>query len=57
MSRAGNYWDNAVVKRFFLNPKLERVWQRDSTNQGEVRRDITDHIASFYNDCRLSSKL
>ena len=26
MSRKGNCWDNAVMARFFLNLKLERVW-------------------------------
>lgn len=28
MSRKGNCWDNAVMERFFLNLKRERVWQR-----------------------------
>lgn len=32
MSRKGNCWDNAVAKRFFLNLKMERVWQRDYAN-------------------------
>ena len=26
MSRKGNCWDNAVMERFFLNLKMERVW-------------------------------
>ena len=29
MSRKGNCWDNAVAERFFLNLKMERVWQRE----------------------------
>ena len=29
MSRKGNCWDNAVMERFFLNLKMERVWQKD----------------------------
>jgi putative transposase len=29
MSRKGNCWDNAVAERFFLNLKMERVWQRN----------------------------
>ena len=57
MSRKGNCWDNAVMERFFLNLKMERVWQRDYANHGEARRDITDYIASFYNGIRLHSKL
>lgn len=28
MSRKGNCWDNAVIERFFLNLKMERVWRR-----------------------------
>jgi putative transposase len=57
MSRKGNCWDNAVMERFFLNLKMERVWQRDYANQGEAQRDITDYIVSFYNGVRLHSKL
>ena len=29
MSRKGSCWDNAVMERFFLSLKTERVWQRD----------------------------
>ena len=57
MSRKGNCWDNAVMERFFLNLKMERVWQRDYANHGEATRDITDYIVGFYNDERLHSKL
>ena len=57
MSRKGNCWYNAVMERFFLNLKMERVWQRDYANHGEARRDITDYIVSFYNGIRLHSKL
>jgi transposase InsO family protein len=57
MSRKGNCWDNAVMERFFLNLKMERVWQRDYANHGEAQRDITDYIVSFYNGVRLHSTL
>ena len=57
MSRKGNCWDNAVMERFFLNLKMERVWQRDYANHDEARRDITNYIASFCNGIRLHSKL
>jgi putative transposase len=57
MSRTGNCWDNAVMERFFLNLKMERVWQRDYANHGEAQRDIVDYIVSFYNCARLHSKL
>lgn len=57
MSRKGNCWDNAAMERFFLNLKMERVWQRDYANLGEAIRDITGYIVGFYNTCRLHSKL
>jgi putative transposase len=57
MSRKANCWDNAVVERFFLNLKMERVWQRDYANRTEAIRDVTDYIVAFYNNVRLHSKL
>ncbi len=57
MSRKGNCWDNAVMERFFLNLKMERVWQRDYANQMEASKDITDYILGFYNCARLHSTL
>lgn len=57
MSRKGNCWDNAVMERFFLNLKMERVWQRDYATHDEARRDITDYIVRFYNSQRLHSTL
>jgi len=57
MSRKGNCWDNAVMERFFLNLKMERVWQRDYANHAEAIRDVTDYIVSFYNSVRLHSTL
>ena len=57
MSRKGNCWDNAVMERFFLNLKMERVWQRDYANQLEATQDITDYIVRFYNCARLHSTL
>ena len=57
MSRTGNCWDNAVMERFFLNLKMERVWQRDYTNHAEAIRDVTDYIVGFYNSVRLHSTL
>ena len=57
MSRKGNCWDNAVCERFFLNLKMERVWQRDYANHAEAMSDIADYIVGFYNSVRLHSKL
>ena len=57
MSRKGNCWDNAVMERFFLNLKMERVWQRDYANPLEAVKDTTDYIVSFYNGVRRHSAL
>jgi len=57
MSRRANCWDNAVAERFFLNLKMERVWQREYANHAEAKRDITDYIVQFYNRTRLHSVL
>lgn len=57
MSRKGNCWDNAVMERFFLNLKMERVWQKNYANHAEAMNDIADYIVSFYNSQRLHSTL
>ena len=57
MSRKANCWDNAVMERFFLNLKMERVWPTNYANHAEASRDVTDYIVSFYNSARLHSKL
>ena len=57
MSRKGNCWDNAVAERFFLNLKMERVWQRECANQMEAKADITAYIVGFYNCDRIHSTL
>jgi len=57
MSRKGNCWDNSPMERFFLNLKMERVWQRRYANHAEARRDITQYIVGFYNPVRLHSTL
>ena len=57
MSRKGNCWDNAVAERFFLNLKMERVWQREYANQTEAKTDITAYIVGFYNCNRIHSVL
>ena len=57
MSRKGNCRDNAMMERFFLNLKMERVWQKDYANHEEATNDIADYIVGFYNSERLHSKL
>ena len=57
MSRKGNCRDNAVMERFFLNLKMERVWQKDYANHSEAMTDVADYLVGFYNCKRLHSKL
>ena len=57
MSRKGNCWDNAAMERFFLNLKMERVWQRDYANAMEATIDVTEYIVGFYNNTRIHSAL
>ena len=57
MSRKGNCWDNSVMERFFVNLKMERVWQKDYANPLEAINDIADGVVGFYNNIRLHSKL
>ena len=63
MSRKGNCWadlrfcHNALMERFFLNLKMERVWQQDYANHAETTNAIADYIVGFYNEQRLHSKL
>ena len=57
MSRLCNCWDNAVMERFFLSLKVERVWQREYANQMEATKDVTDYIVGFYNCQRRHSAL
>ena len=55
MSRKGNCWDNAVAERFFLNLKMERIWQRNYATHAEARLQVVNYIAGFYNYERLHS--
>jgi putative transposase len=48
MSGKDDCWDNAVAERFFLNLKMEQVWQRDYANQDEAKKDIAADIVKFY---------
>lgn len=57
MSGRGNCYDNAVMERFFLNLKMERVWQMHYANHLEANKEINDYIVAFYNQKRLHSTL
>lgn len=51
MSRTGNGWDNAVMERFFLTLKQERVGQNEYANPAEAERDVTQYIVAFTTPC------
>lgn len=57
MSHKGLCYDNAVMERFFLNLKMERVWQQPYANHQEAIKDISHYITVFYNQVRLHSTL
>ena len=46
-----------MAERFFLNLKMERVWERNYANQAEARIDVIAYIVGFYNRERLPSIL
>ena len=46
-----------MMERFFLNLKMERVWQKVYANHSEAMTDVADYIVGFYNSIRLHSKL
>ncbi len=56
-SHKGLCYDNAVMERFFLNLKMERVWQQYYANHQEAIRDVSHYITVFYNQVRLHSTL
>ena len=45
------------MERFFLNLKMERVWQTHYANHQEAVKDISQYIVAFYNGTRLHSSL
>jgi transposase InsO family protein len=46
-----------VAERFFLNLKMERVWQCEYANQMDAKTDVTAYIVAFYNCNRIHSVL
>lgn len=45
MSDISNCWDNAVMMRFFLSLKMERVWRRNYANHQKAICDLTETIS------------
>ena len=63
MGRKGNCWvdlgffHKAVMERFFVSLKMERVCQKDCANHVEDSADVADYIVNFYNGVRLHCTL
>ncbi len=57
ISARGNCYNNAVMERFFLNLKMERVWQTHQANNQKAVKDISQYIVAFNNGTRLHSSL
>ena len=57
MSRRGNCYDNAPMESFWASLKKEQVHHRHYKTRDEVRTDIFDYIACFYNTIRRHSAL
>ena len=57
MSRKGNSWDNAVVKRFFGTLKRELVHHESYAGHAEARRSLFEYIEVFYNRRRRHSTI
>lgn len=57
MSHKRLCYDNAVMERFFLNLKMERIWQQSYANYQEAIHGVSHYITVSYNQVRLHSKL
>ncbi|MFT5839985.1 MAG: putative transposase [Flavobacteriales bacterium] len=56
MSRRGNFWDNAVMERFFISLKTERLNHLSLMNHQFVVSTVESYIR-FYNYKRRHSGL
>jgi putative transposase len=52
----GDCWDNSPVERFFATLKKESELH-GAMNMNEIRREVFDYIAVFYNRKRAHSYL
>ena len=44
MNRKGNFWDNAVIERFFRSSKTERLNHQSFANHYEVMQNVESYI-------------
>ncbi len=56
MSRKGNFWDSAVMERFFRSLKTERLNHQNFANHYEVVKNVESYIY-FYNYKRIHSAI
>ncbi len=52
MSRRGNFWDNALIERFFRSFKTELMPTTGYCSSNEARVAITENIIWYYNQVR-----
>jgi len=52
MSRKGNCWNNAPMESCCGSLKTELVHHRRFINREQAKREITEHIKTFYNRIR-----
>lgn len=52
MSRRGNFWDNAVMERFFRSYKTEWMPKYGYNNFDEAKQDVLKYILKHYNTKR-----
>ena len=52
MSRRGNCYDNAPMKRMFRSLKTEWIPPMDYANAQHAQRDISDYLMHYYNQIR-----
>ena len=57
MSRRGNCYDNAYVESWFSSLKKERIYRNRYDSEAELRADVFDYIAAWYNTRRKHSAL
>ena len=62
MSRKGHCWvdlgfcHHAVMECFFLNLKMERVWQCGYAHHGQAQTDTADYSVGFYDPLKSAPR-
>ena len=57
MNRTGNWWDNAVIERFFGSLKHEWTKHESFDDLEAARMSVFKYLETFYNTVRLHQTL